>query len=389
MNKIYIPTIVFMILLIAGCNNGEQKNNELQKKQKVSPAFSSAKQMNSSFIAQGVLIVPELNIKLTPFVAEFEGSPGASILLRNRINTAVAKAGYGGGGGNPRFIIGPNVSLISQNITSTAPTQYANVYELNFMVVDVVTETIFASQTIQVKGVGFSPQKAFISALRNINLQNEAFMNFLLQGQTKAMRFFDENCANMLAEAEAEARTRNFEGAYAVLNSIPSDAQECFAKIQKKKVAYFQMTLNVNCSELLSKMRAELGNFNDSSASGFNPEAMSYYSIIDKQSDCYDDAQKEYKRYTAKLDSKAKRNWDMEMRKYKDEIEMTKQDREAKQDSFRYKMDHDAKLAGIKAKADVEGNQKLMAKYKYDESPWLVRLFSSGSKLWKGEMSDN
>ena len=37
MNKIYISTIVFMIFLVAGCNNGEQKNNELQKKQKVSP----------------------------------------------------------------------------------------------------------------------------------------------------------------------------------------------------------------------------------------------------------------------------------------------------------------------------------------------------------------
>jgi|TARA_B110000908_G_C10265961_1_gene463970 hypothetical protein len=389
MNKIYISTIVFMIFLVAGCNNGEQKNNELQKKQKVSPAFSSATQMKSSSTDQEVLVIPELNIKLTPFVADFEESPDASILLRNRINTAVAKAGYGGGGGNPRFIIGPNVSLISQDITSTAPTQYANVYELNFMVVDVVTETIFASQTIQAKGVGFSPQKSFISALRNINLQSAAFMKFLLQGQTKAMRFFDENCSNMLAEAEAEARTRNFEGAYAVLNSIPSDAQECFAKIQEKKIAYFQMTLNVNCAELLSKMRAELGKFNDSSASGFNPQAMSYYSIIDKQSDCYDDAQKEYNSYTAKLDPKAKRNWDMEMRKYKDEIEMTKQDREAKQDSFRYKMDHDAKLAEIKAKADVEGNQKLLAKYKHDESPWLVRLFSSGSKLWKGEMSDN
>ena len=210
MNKIYISTIVFMIFLVAGCNNGEQKNNELQKKQKVSPAFSSATQMKSSSTDQEVLVIPELNIKLTPFVADFEESPDASILLRNRINTAVAKAGYGGGGGNQRFIIGPNVSLISQDITSTAPTQYANVYELNFMVVDVVTETIFASQTIQAKGVGFSPQKSFISALRNINLQSAAFMKFLLQGQTKAMRFFDENCSNMLAEAEAEARTRNF-----------------------------------------------------------------------------------------------------------------------------------------------------------------------------------
>ena len=39
--------------------------------------------------------------------------------------------------------------------------------------------------------------------------------------------------------------------------------------------------------------------------------------------------------------------------------------------------------------ADVEGNQKLLAKYKHDESPWLIRMFSSGAKLWKGEMNTN
>ena len=38
------------------------------------------------------------------------------------------------------------------------------------------------------------------------------------------------------------------------------------------------------------------------------------------------------------------------------------------------------------SKRQIEGNQKLLAKYKHDESPWLVRLFSSGSKLFKGEM---
>ena len=56
-------------------------------------------------------------------------------------------------------------------------------------------------------------------------------------------------------------------------------------------------------------MRSELGKFNDPSASGFNSEAMDYYSLIDSKSDCYEDAQKEYKAYLSKLDPKAKRDW--------------------------------------------------------------------------------
>ena len=73
--------------------------------------------------------------------------------------------------------------------------------------------------------------------------------------------------------------------------------------MQMKKTEYFQLSLNTNCNELLAKMKAELGKYNDTSGAGFNSEAMSYYSI--------------------------------------------------------------------------------------DESPWLIRLFSSGSKLFKGEMNTN
>ena len=387
MKKTFLTKIICLGLLFGGCGNEDPQNDQLQKKPKESSAFATQQTAHSSASEEAQVVVPELNIKLTPFVPVFDGAPNATTLLKNRINSAVAKAGYGGEGGNPRFIIGPNVSLISQDVTSTAPTKYANVYELNFMVTDVVTETVFASYSVQAKGVAVSPQKAFISALSNVDMQGSAFMNFLSEAQTKAIKFFEENCSKMMAEAEAEAQTRNFEEAYALLSSVPADAEKCFMEVQEKKMEYFQMSLNVNCAELLSKMRAELGKFNDPSASGFNPEAMTYYSMIDNQSDCYEDAQKEYKAYVAKLDPKAKQDWEMEMSRYADELEMTKQDRTVKRDSLKYAMDHEAKMAEITAKAGAEGNQKLLAKYKHDESPWLIRLFSSGAKLWKGEMN--
>ena len=56
-----------------------------------------------------------LSIKLTPFVTQFEGiGDTGRKLLKDRINGAITKIGFGGEGANPRFIIGPSISLLSK-----------------------------------------------------------------------------------------------------------------------------------------------------------------------------------------------------------------------------------------------------------------------------------
>jgi hypothetical protein len=111
--------------------------------------------------------------------------------------------------------------------------------------------------------------------------------------------------------------------------------------------------------------------------------------MIDRESKCYDEAQKEYKKYISELNPKAKRDWNQKMREYNDEIAMVKADKEFNREEAKQAKDYELKLAEIEAKRHIEGNQKLLAKYKHDESPWLIRLFSSGSKLFKGEMNTN
>ena len=134
-------------------------------------------------------------------------------------------------------------------------------------------------------------------------------------------------------------------------------------------------------------MRSELGKFNDPSASGFNSEAMNYYSMIDSKSECFAEAQAEYKKYTSNLTPEAKSDWQKKMKEYNDQIAMVKADKEFEREEAEQAYDFKVKMAEVEAKRHVDGNQKLLAKYKHDESPWLIRLFSSGSKLFKGEMN--
>lgn len=255
------------------------------------------------------------------------------------------------------------------------------------MVVDVQTETVFNSYKSEFKGVGDSEEKAFISGARNLNFKNQGFMKFLKESEQKIFKYFESNCSKIVAEAESEAKMRNYDMAFSLVNSIPSEADSCFIMVQDKKLEFFNLALNSSCADILNKMRAELGKFNDPSASGFNSEAMDYYSMIDSKSDCYADAQKEYKAYLSKLNPKAKRDWQQKMQVYKDTIALIKFREEAKMEQTKMAYEFQTKMKEVEAKMEIEGNRRLLAKYKHDESPWLIRLFSSGSKLFKGEMS--
>ena len=385
MNKFFYYLFA-LVLFSCGSEAEETESNSTLKKETDNSAFENtgsdlanqSKEANDSYTVEDTL-----SIKLTPFVAENPeiGATGVK-LLRDRLNSGITKVGFGGDGSNPRFIIGPSITLLSKNITSTAPTKYANTYEINFMVVDVVTETIFTSYQTEFKGVGDSPEKAFLSGIRNIKFDNKEFVDFLVSAEEKIFSFFESNCSSILAEANSEAQMRNYDEAFAILKSIPSEAKECFMTVQDKKLEFFQLSLNKNCNEILAKMKAEFGKFNDPSAAGFNAEAMSYYSMIDKQSECYAEAQDIYNNYVKNLDPKAKRDWgmemkkwDFEMKKYDDQIAMAKEDQSFRRDSSMYAMDKEVKVAKIEADAESAGNKKLLKKYEYDESPWLAKVF--------------
>jgi len=390
MKNIFSILGIASLIFITSCSSTPEDNNTLKKSsEKKSSTFEESNPTESKKTeAKASLGLSEkMKIKLTPFVPKYEGVQESGVkLLKDRLNNAI---GYGGEGSNPRFIVGPSINILTQDVTSTAPTKYACTYEINFTVVDIVSETVFNSYKQEFKGIGDSQEKAFISGARNLDLNTQSFIDFLVESEKKIISYFEDNCSTLLAEAESEAGMRNYDQAFAILNSVPKESKECFTTIQSKKTEFFQLSLNSNCSELLSKMRAELGKYNDPSAAGFNPEAMNYYSMIDSQADCYEDAQKEYNAYVSKLKPEAKRDWEQKMREYQDQIDMVKMDKEFEKETAQMGYNFKTKMAEIEAKKQIEGNQKLLAKYKHDESPWLIRLFSSGSKLIKGEMNTN
>jgi hypothetical protein len=371
--------IIGTIFVLFSCTKKEDpltqgKNEEGAFTKQESTDASGSKSSSGSAITD-----LQLSIKLTPFVPDYPdlGASGRQI-LSTRINAAVAKVGFGGDGANPRFIIGPDINLLSKNLTGTAPTKYANTYEVTLLSADVVTETIFASYTFTVKGVGDSPDKAFIQGFRDFNFDNEEFYDFLKKTQDKIAQFYESNCNSFLQQADSEAKMRKYDAAYTILNNIPIEAKSCFDQAMNKKAEYFQLSLNTNCQSILASMKAELGKANDPSASGFNEAAMSYYMLIDQQSSCYSEAEKIYQAYLKKLNPKAKRDWEFEMKKYQDQVDRINKLDQFKQDSVVMNFDYLKHKDEMETKAEIEGNKKLLQKYQYDELPWIRKIFHLG-----------
>lgn len=367
MNK-FIPFFAF--ILIFSCQEGNQVKDPFENNNRV--ANEEHEELPSSDT-----ISFSSDFKLDVYVAENSDLGNAGVkFIETRLLAAISKFGISGSGANPRFFIGPVVNLLSKNITSTSPTKYLMNYEITLLAVDAINQTKFASYTFTSKGVGDSPDKACINAFTNEKFQQKEFYEFLKEAETKILNYYNKNCDVLIAEAEGEAKLRNYSSAYTILNNIPKECSECFKKATNKRTEYFQMSLNLECQTLLSNMKSELGKYNDPTASGFNDEAMSYYALIDRQSSCFPEAEKLYKTHMAKLSPKGRRDWDQKMKEYDRKIEVADKEfdfkREQSNKNFEYLMHKDE----MAAKAQIEGNKKLLQKYNYDELPWIRRIFT-------------
>ena len=369
MKSIYL---VLIILATLSCQQNEPVKDPFEEGNRTDSEGSDDK-----LIIDGDTVSFSSNFKLTVYVAENKdlGSDGGQ-LIETRLVTAISKLGISGTGANPRFFIGPVVNLISKNITATSPTKYLNTYEITLHAVDAINQTIFSSYTFSGKGVGDSPSKACINAFQSEKFNDSKFYKFLKNAEEKILKYYNENCDVLISEAEAEAKIRNYAGAFNVLNNIPKECSECFKKASSKRVEYFQMNLNNECQSILANMKSELGKFNDPTASGFNDAAMGYYALIDRQSSCFPEAEKQYNNYIKKLNPTARRDWDFKMQNWEIQVEMADKEFDLKRDKEMGNLEYLKFKEEMSAKAEIEGNKKLLQKYNYDELPWIRKIFT-------------
>jgi len=224
-------------------------------------------------------------ITLTPVLAKDLGDmpQSAQKLMLSKLRQIATKNGLGGTSVNPQFIITGTVSVITKDITETAPPMIAYNLEANLYIVDYVNKKTLANTTVELKGVGKNENKAFISGIKNINPKSSIIRSFVKKGKNKIIEYYNTQCEFIMKQAQALVKMDKYEEAIHMLITIPEVSKECHYKALDAIDPIYKKMMGENCKEDLDAAQTA---FND----GNMESAKNYLEKIEPGTDCYDKA---------------------------------------------------------------------------------------------------
>ena len=264
------------------------------------------------------------NIMISTFVSDQieEMNEASRNFLENKLKQIISKNGVTSSKINGRFIITPNVNIISKEITATAPPMHAYDLEISFFIGDGINGKLFSSFSMNYKGVGQSETKAYRSALKSINTSNARFEKFISESKEKIIEFYNSQCEFILKEAKLLEQQNKFSAALLKLTSIPSTCQNCFEKSSKEASLIYQKYLDRECDIYMNKAKAIWASSQDEKGA---KEAAELLSLVDPDAKCANDAksmlEKIYKELKSRILDLDEREWNYKLKEQMQESE--------------------------------------------------------------------
>ncbi|MBR0196070.1 MAG: hypothetical protein IJQ32_07525 [Paludibacteraceae bacterium] len=250
-------------------------------------------------------------IALTPIVLDDEIPAGAHKQLENKMTQVAAKSGCAAIS-NSRFIFTCSADILTKDITPTAPPMHAYTVALTFYIGDGVEGRLFSSYTIESKGVGQTPDKAYINALKNVRTNDPGFKAMVDKGKKEIIAYYNTNCDIVIEDAKTMVKRHEFSNAIDVLTGIPTVCEECYRRAQDESLNAYQAWRDEVCLMALNKAQAAWATRDAKAAA----EALEY---VPTDGACVGDADALKKEIAAKLDAKERQEWEFKMRQYEDQ----------------------------------------------------------------------
>ncbi len=297
-------------------------------------------------------------IVLNTFIEDLEGVPaGALKMLKTKITQMAAKNGMGGSESFPRFVMSADIDILTQDITPTAPPKTALTLGVTLYIGDGIEGTVFATEYIELKGIGNNETKAYIQSFRALSPRNKKFNEFIETGKKKIIEYYNSRCDFILKEANTLADQKDFDESISKLVEVPEVCKDCYDKAMDLSTTIFKRKMENECQENMSKSNSLIAQDKWEEAAnpivGYTPDmacypdvkslftkignhkcsvslgkakgawskrdsksAASALSEISFDSSCYQEGVKLFKSISSALDAKAKQEWDLKYEKY-------------------------------------------------------------------------
>ena len=207
--------------------------------------------------------------------------------LENKLLQIVTAQGISGGSFNQRFIITANVSVLTKDLTATAPPKQAYTLDVTMYIGDGIDGKAFSSYSTTVRGVGNNETRAYMTAIRNIRTNDPNYKTFVNQGKQKIIDYYNAQCDKIIVKAQSLADMNEFDEAIWMLTSIPDAATDCWEKSIPVLSVIFQQKIDFECK---AKLIAATNIWNANQSWDGAEEAGAILATIDPNSACLDEA---------------------------------------------------------------------------------------------------
>jgi len=248
-------------------------------------------------------------------------TPTAQKALKIRLDRIITASGTGGSSADNRFVMAAKIVELTKDVSVTTPIIYSYTLEVTLIIGDAIEGTIFSSYSFEQRGAGNSQTKAYIKAIKGIKSKNPRYAEFINEGKTKIIEYYNSKCDFYLKEAEVYVGQNEFQGAIATLISIPEVCKECYEKAMDAVAPIYQKQIDRQCKIDMTEAKSAWNVSQDANAAN---QAANYLGRIDPNSICYDEAQTLSNQISKRIKELDQREWDFKLKKQQDEVDLEK-----------------------------------------------------------------
>lgn len=236
--------------------------------------------------------------------------------LERKLSNILTKNGVQSADWQHQFFITASAVPQTKDILPGPPPQIAENMDITFYIGDAHNQLVFSSVTLSVKGVGTTDAKCYLNALSNIDVNSSKLSSFVQEGKNKIVEYYNQQAQSMMLRAKNLAKMHDYEQAIWILFTIPAECTY-FKDASNLSVTIYKEMLQHQCQQNLAAAKsAWVANYDKAGAY----EAGQYLALISPEYGCYDEATELY----LEIKNKIKEEWDFEMKKYSDSVDVQK-----------------------------------------------------------------
>ncbi|MDR2472066.1 MAG: hypothetical protein LBD53_00700 [Tannerella sp.] len=156
-----------------------------------------------------------------------------------------------------RFVLVPNITLLSKTVTPTAPPMYAMEIDISFFVVDPIEGVIFNEISFTEKVVEKQENKAYIQAINKVNPRSSEARAFVEAAKRKIIDYYRTHLTAIIGEAKGLAAQKKYDEALSRLASIPAGI-EGYQAVGDIVVSICRQRYNSEADRLMNEARGHI-----------------------------------------------------------------------------------------------------------------------------------